>query len=80
MELKEPIPYQKRLTLGLLLDIEADASLNGANIMALQNLHNEQVDVQSGGSNAFKDDKIKADKLNLSESQMGGTESVAKRE
>lgn len=76
---KETIPYQKRLILGILLDIESDASLNGQNIAGLQELHNEAQESQAGGSSAFRTDKIKADKLDLAESSMGGTEATAKR-
>lgn len=76
---KETIPYQKRLLLGILLDIESDASLNGLNISGLQDMHNEAQESQAGGSSAFKSDKIKADKLDMAESSMGGTESTAKR-
>lgn len=77
---KETIPYQKRLLLGILLDLESDASLNGLNIAGLQGMHNEAQESQAGGSSAFKTDKIKADKLDIAESQMGGTEATAKRE
>ena len=76
---KETIPYQKRLILGILLDIESDASLNGLNIAGLQELHNEAQESQAGGSSAFRTDKIKADKLDVAESEMGGTEATAKR-
>jgi len=41
VESTEPIPYQKRLNLGAMLKIPADASLQPKNINALQSIHDE---------------------------------------
>jgi hypothetical protein len=74
---KEPIPYQKRLLLGILLDIESDAALNPANIAGLQEMYSEEQVSQLGGSTRVS--KSKAANLDLAESEQTPVERAERR-
>jgi len=74
---KETIPYQKRLLLGILLDIDSDAALHPANIAGLQELHNEAKTSQAGGQSSFT--ASKAEKLDLAESAQTTVEKSERR-
>lgn len=74
---EDTVPYEKRLQLGILLDIDSDASLNGHNIAGLQEMHNEAVESQTGGQSQFS--ASKAEKLNLAESAQTTVEKTERR-
>jgi len=74
----DKISYDKRLQLGIVLNIPTDAALNPENIAALQAHFKETEEVQLGGSDTIS--ASKASNIDIAESRMSETEKVSNKE
>ncbi len=72
---KEPVSYQKRLNLGILLDLPTDTSLNPSVIMQLQQHFSEAQESKAGGAISAG----RASKLDMAESQATEVQKVSSR-
>jgi hypothetical protein len=81
---KDPIPYQKRLNLGILLNIPTDAALVPSNIQGLQAQFKQEEQSQAGGSIApaaggTPVPMTRAAKLDMAESTATETQKISNR-
>lgn len=72
----DSVTYEKRLNLGILLELPTDAALNPSNIRGLQ-AHFSEAEVTQAGGGAIS--TAKASKLDMAESQSTGAQKTANR-
>jgi len=74
------MPYDKKIQLGILMDLETDVSLVPANVLALQSNFAPQEQQQSAASGAVNSTQSGVSKLNIAERSQTDTQANLERE
>jgi len=77
-KLKEELPYQKRLQISLLFQVPTDYTLSPEFINQMQQAHLKSMQAEDGKQQGGFS-PARADKLNIAESQMSGTDKIIYR-
>ncbi len=78
-KLKEELPYQKKLQLGILFELPTDPSLKPGFIAQMQAYHAQAIQAEGQQQAAQSMSPSRADKLNFSDKEMTNTQRVATR-